>query len=653
MVSPLKSLARLALFCALAVSVCAQTKVAPRQIASSPVAGQTLTSEPSGTPTQFTSPGILLGNGGATISTTPYTAQCDSVSTLLDRARMAVLVNGASVFNVPASSSSGCGGGFVFELDDDGAGAVTVNRGGSDTFNILNSSNNSDAQTSFTFSNGQHATISNSGLSNGSGGTIWYVRTTTSSGAPAISALQPATASNTISIGNFQQTWNCLLTGSTPCFQLGEAVGSPSTGSGPIVSILTQASSLSKGLTVSGTNPSSVSSGVMTQPDLVQFTAATGQTCTTAACAGGGAQNITINLAQGGVPGAGGVGGSGSNLQINLAPPGVIGGGNGSFVAQLWSQVNLSAASGSSGVFDGSSGAGGGKGPGLTLINTQAATSSQNNETPSIHFKSNVWAGGTPASGLMELTISAGPYVPNANGHSFSNSANPVYSMLFANRCSSSFGGGGCSQNTNPNGYFIFGDNPGGVSIEYLNGGGILSGVGGALGIGDPSLQGGSINFQTALLGASAPNFIWFDHGGSGVADAAIEDDNKNNGTMVFENYFVNGSGATIADGSPVKISATDNQVTPTTTSDTVPLGVSIGSCASGATCHVAWGGRLVTTMVLGTGTCAPNQYVIIDTTTNARVKCTASPTVGQVIGMATSTQASVGSTVSVLLGKE
>ena len=53
---------------------------------------------------------------------------------------------------------------------------------------------------------------------------------------------------------------------------------------------------------------------------------------------------------------------------------------------------------------------------------------------------------------------------------------------------------------------------------------------------------------------------------------------------------------------------------------------------------------------IVGTGTCAIGNFVIVDTTTNGRVKCTASqPAVGAVIGKALSVQGSVGSLVDIL----
>ena len=53
---------------------------------------------------------------------------------------------------------------------------------------------------------------------------------------------------------------------------------------------------------------------------------------------------------------------------------------------------------------------------------------------------------------------------------------------------------------------------------------------------------------------------------------------------------------------------------------------------------------------ILGTGTCAIGNFVIVDTTTNGRIQCTGSlPTISKIIGKALSAQASVGSTVDVL----
>jgi len=117
---------------------------------------------------------------------------------------------------------------------------------------------------------------------------------------------------------------------------------------------------------------------------------------------------------------------------------------------------------------------------------------------------------------------------------------------------------------------------------------------------------------------------------------------------QTFSIQMVNGSGGTINSGTPVKMSGTADQITPTITTDTaayVALGVVETTCNNGANCTIVLFG-MVRDMVLGTGTCSIGQSIIVDTTTNARVKCTSSPTAGTVIAIATTAQITVGSAV-------
>ena len=144
------------------------TSGAPARIAAGKT-GQVPTATNGATPA-FASPGIADGNGGSPVTTTPYSIQCDSSTAIIDRARVIPLASGASVVNVPDHTTSGCDGNMMFSLVNDGAGTVTINRGGTDTFNIVDGSTSSDSQTSFTLTNGQHAT-----MHNGRSG-IWTVR---------------------------------------------------------------------------------------------------------------------------------------------------------------------------------------------------------------------------------------------------------------------------------------------------------------------------------------------------------------------------------------------------------------------------------------------------------------------------------------------
>lgn len=149
----------------------------------------------------FNSPGIADGNGGAVVSTSPYTILCDSATALRDRATTIRFQSGASTINTPDHTAAGCGSNMVFTLIDDGAGTLTINRGGSDTFSIFNGSPTSnDGATTFSLSNGQYAT-----LNNGTG-TVWEVRIVTSNATQVNGANVPISATLLASNGSGQLT---------------------------------------------------------------------------------------------------------------------------------------------------------------------------------------------------------------------------------------------------------------------------------------------------------------------------------------------------------------------------------------------------------------------------------------------------------------
>jgi hypothetical protein len=111
---------------------------------------------------------------------------------------------------------------------------------------------------------------------------------------------------------------------------------------------------------------------------------------------------------------------------------------------------------------------------------------------------------------------------------------------------------------------------------------------------------------------------------------------------------------AALTAGQVVKIdSANNNSVVVATTADTgggIAIGIVANSPGAGATAQVVVSGNIATPL-LGTGTCTKGQFVIVDTTTNGRVKCTGTYTAGTVIGINTVAQAAVGSALSVMVG--
>lgn len=113
---------------------------------------------------------------------------------------------------------------------------------------------------------------------------------------------------------------------------------------------------------------------------------------------------------------------------------------------------------------------------------------------------------------------------------------------------------------------------------------------------------------------------------------------------------------ASMTAGQVVKLdTANANSVVVTVTTDTgagVPLGVVVNSPGAAGTAHILIDGQTNLT-VLGTGTCTVGQFVIVDTTTNGRVKCTSTYAAGTIIGKALTAQASVGSALTVLVHTE
>lgn len=139
--------------------------------ASNGLTGQVFTATNGAAPS-FISPGVP----GSTITTGTYTVACDSSTAIQDRLTTLRLASGASAVTVPDPSTSGCGSNFAFGLMNDGAGSVTISRGTSAVFNIVNGSTNSDAQTSFTLTTGQFAMVSSPD------NTDWNVQITTGGG---------------------------------------------------------------------------------------------------------------------------------------------------------------------------------------------------------------------------------------------------------------------------------------------------------------------------------------------------------------------------------------------------------------------------------------------------------------------------------------
>ena len=116
----------------------------------------------------------LADSAASPVSTTPYTIQCDSATTIIDRTASLRFQSGASAITVPLSSASGCLNLVTSVMDE--TGTLTFSRTSPDTFSVYNGATAMIGATSFTLSNGQFATLSQAAAG------IWEVRITSSGG---------------------------------------------------------------------------------------------------------------------------------------------------------------------------------------------------------------------------------------------------------------------------------------------------------------------------------------------------------------------------------------------------------------------------------------------------------------------------------------
>ena len=126
----------------------------------------------------FNVQGLPLGNGGAPVTSCPYTVQPDTAVTTVDRGTVLV-VNSAIACSLTINDpgTSGMGNSFPIRIDNYGAGTVTVNRQTSAVFNVITGSGAAViGATSFTIAQSQFATL------HSDNGTNWYVEKVTGGG---------------------------------------------------------------------------------------------------------------------------------------------------------------------------------------------------------------------------------------------------------------------------------------------------------------------------------------------------------------------------------------------------------------------------------------------------------------------------------------
>jgi hypothetical protein len=112
------------------------------------------------TTSSFNVQGLPLGNGGAAVTSCPYTVQADTTGTTVDRGTVLVFNSSSScAVTLQDPSVTGMGSSFAFNLVNIGAGTVTVTRGTAATFTVSTGSGVTTGGTSFTASQGQFARV--------------------------------------------------------------------------------------------------------------------------------------------------------------------------------------------------------------------------------------------------------------------------------------------------------------------------------------------------------------------------------------------------------------------------------------------------------------------------------------------------------------
>lgn len=196
---------------------------------------------------------------------------------------------------------------------------------------------------------------------------------------------------------------------------------------------------------------------------------------------------------------------------------------------------------------------------------------------------------------------------------------------------------GSGSNNTMP-AYLALGASPSSTYFSYLfpcdNGG----------------ATGGRFCTSGAVPSADSSDFLLSINSADTVKNKVFDSSNSFSGALTVQ---LN-AGVAVAAGQCVKVdSSAASQVIPCATADTTAgIGFATAAISSGATGNIAVLG-LVTNPVLGSGTCAIGNWVVIDTTTNGDVKCaTSQPANGAQLGFALSAQSTVGGAVTVLIDK-
>ena len=303
--------------------------------------------------------------------------------------------------------------------------------------------------------------------------------------------------------------------------------------------------------------------------------------------------------------------------------------------------------------------------------NTTTATSGSTLASPTQQFQANYWTGAASATDSWTIgsSIGAGTNGPSTLSitHSGSTGATqiqapngsssaPMYSFAGKTTGGMYFNGTNVIiQSANANGQITLGSgnlvlNDGNATITQSNINLVLSNQ--HLNLANNR----SVNWNSTTTGSNSSNDTCVSRISAGALGAGNGTNGDTSGVMLANG----GHGVTltatttIASVAPVKADTSNaNQIVVATTTDTGPgivIGVCINSPNAGAKGQVITSG--IAPLVLGTGTAAIGNFVVVDTTTNGRVKCTTSyPTPGALVGIAMAAQSTVGNNFNVMVG--
>jgi hypothetical protein len=242
-------------------------------VCTSSLTGQLLQANNAADPT-CVSPGVK----GSDVNSATYTVQCDSGTTLLDRATTLRFITTTPTVTVPDPTATGCGNNFTFALIASGV-TVTVNRTTTAVFNIYNGSTVTTGATTFTLTTGQYASLSSPDNAN------WLVRVVSGGGG---TPTYPVTVAGTVNSGGIPCFTSTTQESSSVLLTLNVLPKGGGAGACPTNSSITD-----NGTTVSTAEPIATTSSVSTGASPPACTPGTsGVACLAEGTASTGAVNV-------------------------------------------------------------------------------------------------------------------------------------------------------------------------------------------------------------------------------------------------------------------------------------------------------------------------------------------------------------------------